>query len=113
MKIALKCNSPLLENSLSIFLESFICSKKHCDFIVSDYEIETKKPVFFIDTKQANITKPFTKEQLLSSLRKFYEDEELEAKNSKANNELDEKLDVLMQEFRKNLIKILSEHCES
>ncbi len=74
MKIALKCQSPLLESSLTMFLRDHIVCEEECDFVISDELIESNKAVCLInDREDSHIRKPFTKESLLEDLHRFYE----------------------------------------
>ncbi|CAM2897609.1 hypothetical protein [Helicobacter burdigaliensis] len=73
MKIALICDSQLLNRSLEMYLKDYLTSYKLCDFIVATKPTETSKPIFLIgDSKEAHLKKPFTKELLLQKLQEFY-----------------------------------------
>lgn len=74
MKIALKCQSPLLESSLMMFLRDYIVCEEECNFIISDEPIDGHKAVCLIrDGEDSHIRKPFTKESLLEDLHQFYQ----------------------------------------
>lgn len=111
MKIAVKCDSLLLEKSLNIFLEPYIVPKKQCDFIVSDYEFKSDKPLFLIGSP--NLPKPFSKVQLLNALQKFNLPIDSKKRQEKFSDTLEEKIDILTQEFRENLIKTIRNHYEN
>lgn len=118
MKIAIECNSILLEKALYLFLRQFVAPLKQCDFVVSDYDANFSKPTFFIGTPRANLAKPFSKELLFSSLKDFYaftcKEKPPQPKRSvlKEDKHLEEKIEQLTQEFRKNLILTIKAHYE-
>jgi len=72
MKIAVQCDSPLLQRSLELFLEGHLSSKRQCDMVIRDKMIaDDEYPTFFITSDaQSDVVKPFSKAQLLDSLRK-------------------------------------------
>lgn len=120
MKIAIECNSILLEKALFLFLKQFVVPLKQCDFVVCDYDRNFSKPTFFIGTPRANIVKPFSKEMLFHALKEFYaftckktaENRTPLKTTHKIDKKLEEKIDNLLQEFRLNLTSLLKEHYE-
>ena len=91
MKIYLDCECLLL---LYNFLKPFLVSKDEADFIVSDRKISSNdKPVF---TLGVDLKLPFTQTQLLKALNDF-----------KNENALEIALDELLNNFKKDLIKLL------
>lgn len=74
MKIALICDSLLLDRSLEMHLKEYLTSYKLCDFVVATQPVESQKPVFLIgDFEGANLKIPFTRELLLQELDTFYQ----------------------------------------
>ena len=74
MKIALICDSLLLDRSLEMYLKEYLTSYKLCDFVVATQPVESQKPVFLIgDFEGANLKIPFTRELLLQKLDTFYQ----------------------------------------
>ena len=74
MKIALICDSLLLDRSLEMYLKEYLTSYKLCDFVVATQPVESQKPVFLIgDFEGANLKIPFTRELLLQELDSFYQ----------------------------------------
>lgn len=74
MKIALICDSLLLDRSLEMYLKEYLTSYKLCDFVVATQPVESQKPVFLIgDFEGANLKIPFTRELLLQELEAFYQ----------------------------------------
>ncbi len=72
MKIALICDSLLLDRSLEMYLKEHLTSYKLCDFVVATQMIESQKPVFLIgDFEGANLKIPFTREILFQELETF------------------------------------------
>lgn len=114
MKIALACQSILLEKSLEIFLKNHITPYKQCDFVISDKEIEIDKPLFYISHDSGNLNIPFSKSALMLALDKFYENLYTdEVKVEKIDiKELEEKIELLTDNFRKDLIKTIKEYYE-
>jgi hypothetical protein len=72
MKIAVQCDSPLLQRSLELFLEGFLSSKRQCDIVIRDKNIaDDEYPTFFITSDfHSDLIKPFSKAQLMEALRK-------------------------------------------
>lgn len=74
MKIALICDSLLLDRSLEMYLKEYLTSYKLCDFVVATQPVESQKPVFLIGNFEgANLKIPFTRELLLQELDTFYQ----------------------------------------
>jgi len=73
MKIALACESPLLKKSLQLYFKESVSSYEECDFVISDKQVKSKKPVLFIGKRKDAVLKvPFSKEQLLSKAQQFH-----------------------------------------
>lgn len=71
MKIALACQSPLLEKALTLFLKPYIVPLKQCDFVVCDHEATLGAPLFRVGPKSTNAPFPFTKSSLMLALDSF------------------------------------------
>lgn len=116
MKIALACQSILLEKTLKIFLSSYLTSYNHCDFVISDRKIEIEKPLFYISNNDSNLNLPFSKGTLIMALEKFYTSLQTKLENSldikKDFGKLEEKIVLLTEEFRENLIQTIKEYYE-
>jgi hypothetical protein len=75
MKIAVECQSPLLQKSLELFLSKYLCSVKKCDIVVRDSECYGDKRCFYISADEnADLIKPFSKSQLILALQKRYKE---------------------------------------
>lgn len=111
MKIALECQSILLKKALNIFLKPSIVSKKHCDFVICDYEGKFECPVFFINTASAHIKKPFSKDELLEKIEEFYI---LTCKhdNKQKDDNLELEIESLAKDFSTKLVNIIRKHYE-
>lgn len=119
MKIALACQSVLLEKSLEIFLKNSIYSYKQCDFVISDRHIEIDKPLFFVSSDNSDLNIPFSKSALLLALEKFYESFFFKKEEEKVDIvkkidfvELEEKIGKLTDNFRNDLVKVIKEYYE-
>ena len=114
MKIALACQSVLLEKSLEIFLKSHVAPYKQCDFVISDVEIETDKPLFYIATENSNLIMPFSKSALMLKVESFYDSLfKEETKESIIKVDIEEKITSLTENFRKDLINTIRDHYDN
>lgn len=115
MKIALACQSILLEKSLEIFLKGYIVPRKQCDFVISDRDIEIDRPLFYIATKNSDLILPFSKSALMIKIEKFYDLLQKPKTNLKKVDscELDEKIAKLVDSFRDDLVKVIKEHYDN
>jgi len=119
MKIALACQSILLEKSLEIFLKNYLSPYKQCDFVISDKKVEIDKPLFLISSENSNLSVPFLQSSLIISLDKFYKKfvlkEDVETKNTLKKidiKNLEDKIENLTTTFKDDLIQIIREHYE-
>jgi len=114
LKIALACQSILLEKSLEIFLKSYITPYKQCDFVISDKKIEIDRPLFYIATENSNLVMPFSKSALMLKIEKFYDslfEKEPEESLKKVDiEELENKITKLTDSFRDDLLNVIKEY---
>ncbi|MDD5051678.1 MAG: hypothetical protein PHO27_02965 [Sulfuricurvum sp.] len=70
MKVAVQCDSPLLQRSLELFLDGYLTSIRQCDILIRDKDIRDDiHPTFIIgSTVSADLIKPFSKAQLFHAL---------------------------------------------
>lgn len=75
MKVAIQCDSPLLQRSLELFLDGQLSSIRQCDILIRDKEIRDENhPTFIIGSNaSADLIKPFSKAQLLHALAQKFE----------------------------------------
>lgn len=115
MKIALACQSVLLEKSLEIFLKEYLTPFKQCDFVISDQEMEMEKPLFLISSEKSDLHVPFSKSALILKVEKFYDSLQTQNETTKRVervdvSELEEKIIKLTDNFRDDLIKVIKEY---
>jgi len=120
MKIAVECQSPLLQKALEIFVQNYLCSSKKSDIIVRDEVcIGDDKRCFYIGTgKEADLLKPFSKSQLILALERRYKEiykeenevkslqkEYLEEEDSMDFAILEKRIETLTQEYKANILR--------
>lgn len=117
MKIAIICESELLQKSLEPYLKDYQSSLEKCDFVLSDYQACDMKPVCLVGNfSGAHIKKPFTPETLKANLRIFYERyckaeqiTKLNPKDAKTFAKIDTLIQETLNDFRQKLYEILSQ----
>ena len=119
MKIAVQCNSPLLQKSLELFLEKHLSSYSKCDIVVRDEVCLEDERCFYIGSdEKADLKKPFSKSQLILALEKrlstLNPQEEVEVVKVSENDTIDPVMDFdilekriehLTQEYQANIIR--------
>lgn len=126
MKVAVQCESALLQRSIELFLEEHLSSLKQCDLVIRDKKImDSYHSLYVSSSADADIKKPFSRSQLYLSLEKFYQKIE-EIKSVQDYDEanvtfspmqdeyarLEEQIDILTQEYKNKLIKLVKEFYE-
>jgi virulence-associated protein VagC len=123
MKIAVVCNSQLLQKSLEIFLEPHLTKMKNADIVLTDNkELECDADRLYISSEDdADIIKPFSKSQLFMAIDKLtkeqrdrrtinelsksmLKDEEKEDVELKDFAILERRIDQITQEYKSNII---------
>lgn len=120
MKVAIQCDSPLLQRSLELFLEGNLTSLRQCDILIRDKNIQDDQyPTFIIGSDDtADLIKPFSKAQLLHALNQKIEsdkfpvlemsDEPVEPNNEKVSFEILERhIEKLTREYQSNILKAI------
>ncbi len=126
MRVAVKCESPLLQRSVELFLDKELSPIKNCDIVVSDQKLDIDKKTLYISNESdGDLIKPFSKSQLVLALEKVMNDEkesksflsmieELEQKESFETTDkgldfkfLQDRIEQLTQEYQENLIKTI------
>lgn len=120
MRVAIQCDSPLLQRSLELFLEGHLSSRRHCEIIIRDRPIrDDEYPTLFISSDPAaDLVKPFSKAQLFEalhlSLQKVYEVPTATTEESavESSNEdrvgfeiLEHHIEKLTREYQTNILK--------
>ncbi len=91
MKVAVQCESPLLQRSLEVFLASHLCTPKQCDVVVRDRIVpgdETPALIISNETEGA-LNKPFSRSQLMLALEQMVDKKERVQEAVALSNELD------------------------
>lgn len=125
MKIAVQCNSPLLQKSLEMFLHEHITTLKQCDLVLRDKKIiDGKNSLFISSSKDADLIKPFSKSQLLLKIEEHLTKKksknliekaiksELKLTEGKSFKSLEKKIETLTKNYQQNLLKVIKEHYE-
>jgi len=116
MKVAVECQSPLLQKSLELFLANYLSSLKQCDIVVRDIECLNDERCFYVSTKpNADLMKPFSKSQLILALENRYEelkeDESEEVSKEIIKSEpmdfeiLEKRIEFLTKEYQDNILR--------
>lgn len=116
MKVAVECQSPLLQKSLEIFLAKYLTSSKKSDITIRDVACLNDSKCFYISSKEgADLLKPFSKAQLVLALEKKYnelypesskhEHEEEETSQSMDFEILQKRIELLTQEYQENILR--------
>ncbi|MDD5158391.1 hypothetical protein [Sulfurimonas sp.] len=119
MKIAVECKSPLLQKSLELFLDQYLCSLKQCDIVIRDTECMDDKRCFYVSSdKSSDLIKPFSKSQLILALEKRYKSMKKEIKNEPIGNYmsfdiLERRIESLTAEYQANLLKVIKAFYEN
>jgi hypothetical protein len=122
VKVAIQCESPLMQRSLEIFLAPYLSSLKHCDVVVRDKAAaDDSHTALLIGTaSDADLIKPFSYSQLMMALDKIHPTSsvqknvaEKEKKDGRRFAQLQERIDMLTQEYQENIIKAIQEFYEA
>lgn len=94
MKVAIACESPLLQRSLELFLEGYLSSQRHCDIVIRDNLVYSDEHLSLIigTSDDSDLRKPFSKAQLFHALG--------------------QKLEALKQEFAPSVSTVMEEEEE-
>lgn len=120
MKVAIQCDSPLLQRSLELFLEGNLSSLRQCDILIRDKNIDDDQyPTFVIGSDESSdLLKPFSKAQLLHALNQKFEskhdvlfpsiEERVSSSDEKISFEILERhIDKLTREYQSNILKAI------
>lgn len=119
MKVAIQCDSPLLQRSLELFLDGHLSSPRQCDILIRDKDIRDEThPTFVIGVgENADLIKPFSKAQLLHALNQKFDaqknisvtiDDEMSVKEEEENVSfeiLERHIEKLTREYQANILK--------
>lgn len=123
MKVAIQCDSPLLQRSLELFLDGHLSSIRQCDILIRDRTIRDERhPTFVIGSgPDSDLLKPFTKAQLMHGLNQKLDSlrtlsavtEAMEPVADKPEEEkvsfeiLERHIDKLTREYQANILKAI------
>ena len=125
MKVFIRCESILLQRALELFLAEHLAAFKNADVVISDRRVKSAKKVVYIASHGgADLTKPFSRSQLMIILEEFYANQErieqiqrlsaqLEDRtnfSSLMDGTFEERLEALTKEFIKDVVEITKEH---
>jgi len=118
MKVAVECQSPLLQKSLEIFLSKYLCSSKKSDIIIRDEECLQDGRCFYIaSSEKADLLKPFSKSQLILALEKKYNALHPQTATTELNavkempeeavdfSILEKRIEYLTKEYQENILR--------
>ena len=119
MKVAIACESPLLQRSLELFLEGRLSSPRHCDIVVRDHEVHDNEHLSLTigTSEDSDLIKPFSKAQLFHALGKKLDvlKHEISANTTVTIQEeeeatvsfdiLERHIEKLTQEYQANILK--------
>ncbi len=116
MKVAVECQSPLLQKSLELFLMKYLSSSKKSDIIIRDEACLNDSRCFYISSdEEADLVKPFSKSQLVLALEKKYNDLYSKSSNVVVKDEnieegmnfeiLEKRIELLTQEYQENILR--------
>ena len=118
MRVAVECQSPLLQKSLELFLAKYLSASKKCDIIIRDEACLGDERCFYIGSdEEADLQKPFSKSQLILALEQKYnelygKDEQKAASKKEYEEEesmdfsiLEKRIEFLTQEYQANILR--------
>jgi hypothetical protein len=120
VKVAIQCDSPLLQRSLELFLDGNLTSLRQCDLLIRDKDIhDDQYPTFVIGSDTStDLIKPFSKAQLLHALNQKFESDKhapspsIEEPFSSVEEGvsfeiLERHIDKLTREYQSNILKAI------
>jgi hypothetical protein len=113
VKVAIACESPLLQRSLELFLEGRLSSQRHCDIVVRDHEVHNDEHLSLIigTSEQVDLQKPFSKAQLFHALsNKLNVTKNVPVSNSSASPEEEEEAEVSFDILERHIEKLTREY---
>lgn len=121
MKVAIQCDSPLLQRSLELFLKGHLSSLRQCDILIRDKDIRDDDHLTFVIgvASNADLVKPFSKAQLLHALNQKMEAQKSTLAKSEPEVSTSEKeelvsfdilqghIEKLTREYQANILKAI------
>lgn len=101
MKIAVQCESPLLQRSLELFLQPYLTTFKQCDVVVRDRRVEeVTKPQLVVSNDDGDLAKPFSRSQLMLALEQLIDSGRQAREAVAISNELDGLFEAVETQIR-------------
>jgi hypothetical protein len=119
LKVAIQCDSPLLQRSLELFLEGYLSSLRQCDILIRDKDIQDDEHITFVVgvDEASDLLKPFSKAQLLHALNQKFEslkhtpviseESNLPSTDGVSFEILERHIDKLTREYQSNILKAI------
>jgi len=120
VKVAIQCDSPLLQRSLELFLDGHLSSLRQCDILIRDKEIYDDQYLTFVIGlgEASDLIKPFSKGELMHSLNQKFESQKdlpvaIEEEKPLSYEEgvsfdiLERHIDKLTREYQSNILKAI------
>jgi len=114
MKVAVECQSPLLQKSLELFLVKHLSSVKKSDIVIRDEKCFNETRCFYIaNDEKADLLKPFSKSQLILALERKYNElhpkkEEIAVEKEEESIDfsiLEKRIELLTKEYQENILR--------
>ena len=121
MRVAVQCESPLLQRSLELFLDGHLSALKQCDVVIRDKRIDddTRPTLLISSAADADLVKPFSRSQLMLALEQMIKMEDTVQQAAAVTQEkectdtgkpmdfeiLQKRIEMLTQEYQHNILK--------
>ena len=130
MKVAVQCESPLLQRAFEHFLEGHLTALKQSEIVIRDRKVDDGRQMILVDSSaEADLRKPFSRSQLMMVLENRLQEsasveqirqltEEMEAAPGHAEaspalkesggldfSVLEKRIDKLTREYQQNVLE--------
>ena len=111
MRIVIKCNSPLLQQTLLSYLNEYIYEYELADVLISDINEKSEKVLFRIGFDlDADLMIPFSKDELIKKLNKLYETNPRLQKIQNTQEVLEEAIKRLNKKHKEKIAKLMKSY---
>jgi hypothetical protein len=101
MKVAVQCESPLLQRSLELFLEPYLATHRQCDVVVRDRRsLDEAKPQLIVSNDDGDLAKPFSRSQLMLALEQIVDTKKQAREAIAISDELDDLFENVENEVK-------------
>ena len=105
-----------MQKSMEMFLQNYLSSSRTCDIVVRDEPCLNDERCFYVSTnKDADLTKPFSKSQLILALESRYkminqnstikDTSDVDEEESLSLDILEKRIKFLTNEYQENILK--------